>query len=252
MAAAQQRLSTEFAVAPEPRLSTGVFVSILLHGAVIAAFIVLRSGSSAPLPPMYKVQLIAAPAGERAIGVVQNEPQPTPPKPAPTPPVAPVTKSVPPTVKAPPKTKAPPKAAPAPVVATPTPPTKAAPPPTAAPAAGGGPTGGKGADVANVDTPGIDFPYPWYTQNITRRLILAFGQPKIALTAEVRFIIRRDGTVDPESIRMVTPSRDYSFNQQALGAVEAVANAKLFGPLPPGFQEDILPVTFRFSPNLTR
>ncbi|HTE44853.1 MAG TPA: hypothetical protein VK636_06385, partial [Gemmatimonadaceae bacterium] len=59
-------------------------------------------------------------------------------------------------------------------------------------------------------------------------------------------------SVDPESIRMVTPSRDYAFNQQALGAVEAVANAKLFGPLPPGFQEDILPVTFRFSPNLSR
>ena len=236
--------------AAEPRLSTGFAVSVLLHGAVIAAFVLLKSGSSAPMPPLYKVQLIAAPAGERAIGVVRDQPQPTPPKPTPAPPVAPVTKTPPPTVKAPPKPKA--KTPPPPVAATPTPPTKTATPPAPAPAAGGGPTGGKGADVANVDTPGIDFPYPYYTQNITRRLILAFGQPKIALTAEVRFIIRRDGSVDPESIRMVTPSRDYAFNQQALGAVEAVANAKLFGPLPPGFQEDILPVTFRFSPNLSR
>ena len=35
-----------------------------------------------------------------------------------------------------------------------------------------------------------------------------------------------------------------------LGAVEAAANAKSFGPLPSGFSEDILPVTFRFSPQL--
>jgi hypothetical protein len=30
-------------------------------------------------------------------------------------------------------------------------------------------------------------------------LILAFGQSRIALTAEVRFIIKRDGSVDPQA-----------------------------------------------------
>jgi protein TonB len=151
-------------------------------------------------------------------------------------------------------TKATPKPTP-PKVATPTQPAKTPeqPTPTAqAPTAGGGPTGGKGADVAAVDTPGIDFPYPGYTNNIVRQLILRFGQSSARLTAEVRFVIRRDGSVDPESIKRVPSSGDYSFDQRALAAVEAAANANAFGPLPPGFREDILPVTFRFSPSLIR
>jgi len=48
----------------------------------------------------------------------------------------------------------------------------------------------------------------------------------------------------------VTSSGNYSFDQKALGAVEAAANAKRFGRLPDGFREDILPVTFRFTPSL--
>jgi hypothetical protein len=34
--------------------------------------------------------------------------------------------------------------------------------------------------------------------------------------------------------------------------VESAANAKAFGALPAGFNEDILPVTFRFSPRVIR
>lgn len=237
------------AAIPEPRFSTGFIASVLLHGALIAAFIFTKSGAPAPAPPIYKVELIAAPAGERAVGVVQDQPQPTPPAPTP---VAAVTKTPVPRTKIPAPPKAKTKPTTAPVAATPTPPTKTATPPTTAPVAGGGPVGGKGADVANVNTSGIDFPYPWYTQNITRQLLIAFGESRIALTAEIRFIIKRDGSIDPESVHFVTQSSSYSFNQQVLGAVETVARGKLFGPLPPGFQEDILPVTFRFSPNLSR
>jgi TonB family protein len=68
----------------------------------------------------------------------------------------------------------------------------------------------------------------------------------------VRFTIKRDGSVDPASIHLVTPSGNYTFDQRALGAVEAAANAKVFGPLPGGFREDILPVTFWFSPSVLR
>ncbi len=118
--------------------------------------------------------------------------------------------------------------------------------------AGGGPTGGRGADVANVLTPGIEFPYPAYTDNIVRQLIKFFGQTTARFEAEVSFVIRRDGTVDPETIRFVTRSKNYSFDQRAYGAVEAAANAKAFGPLPPGFREDILPVRFRFTPSIMR
>jgi protein TonB len=234
--------------AAAPRLGGGFFASVLFHGALVAAFFALRPPPAPPTPPLYRVQLFAAPPGQRAVGVVQ-EPQPAPVTPTPVPPS---TKAAPPVQKSSP-TKARPK--PTAKVATPTPSTKLAEPPkTAAPAptAGGGPTGGKGADVAAVDTPGIEFPYPGYTNNIVRQLILQFGQSSATYTAEVRFVIRRDGSVDPESIRLVTPSPNYSFNQRALGAVEAAANAKAFGPLPAGFREDILPVTFRFSPSVIR
>ena len=96
------------------------------------------------------------------------------------------------------------------------------------------PTGGKGTDVANVDTPGIEFPYPGYLQNISREVLRQFQtqQTRLTLIADVRFMIKRDGTVDPESIRLVTSSGNYSFDQKALGAVEAAANAKRFGRLP--------------------
>ena len=236
--------------ASSPRLSGGIVASVLLHGALVAGFFALRPPPPQPSPPLYRVQLFAAPPGARAVGVVQ-EPQPAPV--VTTAPVPPSTKAAAPIQKTvPSKTRPKPPTA---KVATPTMPTKAAEPPkenTPAPTAGGGPTGGKGADVATVDTPGIDFPYPGYTNNIVRQLILQFGQSSARFTAEVRFVIRRDGSVDPESIRLVTPSPNYSFNQRALGAVEAAANAKAFGPLPPGFREDILPVTFRFSPSLIR
>jgi hypothetical protein len=62
------------------------------------------------------------------------------------------------------------------------------------------------------------------------------------------FMIRRDGSVG--NIEIINTSHNYSFDQRAKGAVEAAANAKAFGPLPPGFTEDILPVRFRFSPSL--
>lgn len=231
-----------------PRLTAGVVASVLLHGGLIAAFFVMRPAPPPPSPPVYRVQLLAAPPGERAVGVVQEAPAAVPkaaPAPPPTKTAVPKPKKITPAAKAKPVPKA----------ATPVAPTKTAeqPKPTTPPqAAGGGPTGGKGADVANVDTPGIDFPYPYYTANIVRQLILQFGQTSARFTAEVRFVIRRDGSVDPQSIQLVTPSPNYSFNQRALGAVESAANAKAFGPLPAGFREDILPVTFRFAPSLIR
>lgn len=233
--------------AAEPRLGAGVVASILLHGGLVAAFFVLRPGTPPPGPPIYRVRLIAAPAGERAIGVVQPKPEPVVEKPAPVAPPKPTPKKTPAPVKTPPKAtkQAPADATPVPKPATP----KTAEP---APTAGGGQTGGRGADIANVVTPGIEFAYPAYTDNIVRQLIKFFGQTNARFTAEVSFVIRRDGTVDPETIRFVTRSGNYSFDQRAYGAVEAAANANAFGTLPPGFREDILPVRFRFTPSILR
>jgi hypothetical protein len=208
----------------EPRLSGGFIVSILFHGALVAAFVTLRPGSSPPAPPVFKVQLIAMPAPVA---------KPTPPPAAP-----PITK------KAAPKA-APTKKTPAPAPTTAAPPA-AAPPPAAV---------GRGSDVTNLVTAGIEFPYPGYINNIANSILKDFAVIHTgggALRAEVSFIIRRDGTVDPESIRLVKSSGVFSFNQDALAAVEAAANRRAFGPLPPSFREDILPVRFSFDPSTIR
>ena len=106
--------------------------------------------------------------------------------------------------------------------------------------------------MQNVSTGGVDFPYPYYTNRIVNEILKRFQPQRVLLTAEVRFVIRRDGTVDPASIRLQTSSGVYSFDTQAMGAVEAAANSKAFGALPSGYQDDILPITFRFSPALVK
>jgi protein TonB len=131
----------------------------------------------------------------------------------------------------------------------------AAPAPKAASAAaaraGGGPTGGKGADVANVQVDGIAFPYPGYLENVVRQIALRFKPPGGgALQAVVAFLIRRDGSV--AGIRLTTRSGVYSFDTEAMGAVDAAAQARAFGPLPQGFSDDALPVIFSFDPRLIR
>jgi outer membrane biosynthesis protein TonB len=230
-----------------PRLSAGIAASVLFHAAVAVAFIFMTAhGREAPTPPLYKVQLLAAPAGPRAAGVVQPpDVTPAPPTPAPIPKSTPETKLAP---KAKPKTVTPPKKA------TPVAQPKTAPPKTetAAPKAGGGAIGGKGADESPLDTPGLEFPYPEYLRNIAREVIHQFQtqQTRLTLVADVAFIIRRDGTIDPNSLRIAKSSGNYAFDQQALGAVEAAGNTKRFGSLPAGFREDILPVVFRFTPAL--
>lgn len=231
-----------------PSLALPVVASLGLHAAVVAAFIALKAPAAPPMPPVYRVKMFAAPPGPRQIGVVQ--PTPTAPTPAPAPtPVRPKTEA--PTMPAPSR-KVP--ARKQPKQATPTPPT-ATRPATKTPAAtaGGGEVGGRGADVANVNTGGIDFPYPGYLENIVRQVALRF-KPSVsgALRAEVSFLIRRDGAVPLSSIRLVTRSGVYSFDLEAQGAVEAAANANAFGPLPSGFADDVLPVRFRFDPKVLR
>ncbi|HVX41639.1 MAG TPA: TonB C-terminal domain-containing protein [Gemmatimonadaceae bacterium] len=232
---------------PAPRLRGPIVASILLHGGLIAAVVLLRPPPPPPTPPIYRVQLIAAPAGERAVGVVQDQPPTAEPveKTTPTPP--PPAKAVPtPKLAAP--TKAKPKPTPKAVTQVPNPDKSKT---AQAKPAGGGETGGKGADVANVNTPGIDFPYPGYINNVARQILLRF-RPVGNYTATVRFVIRRDGTVDPNSIAISEHAQSWNFEQAALAAVEAAANAKAFGPLPGSFNEDILPVQFRFTPSMYR
>ena len=124
--------------------------------------------------------------------------------------------------------------------------TEKAAPATKAPKAGGGPVGGRGTDVATVQTAGIDFPFPGYLNNIVRQIALNFRpkNPNSPLSATVSFLIHRDGSVT--NVKFLTRSGVYSFDLEAQGAVERASSA--FGPLPDGFRDDVLPVVFSFDP----
>jgi len=217
--------------------------SLILHVVLVGLFIVLRPSAPPPSAPVYRVDLVAAPAGERAPGVVKPA---TPAPPVAAPPVRPkaAPHEMPALTTKPLKKSAIPEA-------TPTLPTETKPdtkPPTTA---GGGESGGHGTDVVTVNTGGIDFPYPGYLENIVRQIAVRFQtSSRGALHAEVFFIINRDGSV--RGINIVQRSGAYSFDADAQGAVEAAAHARAFGPLPTGYTEESLPVTFKFDPRLRR
>jgi periplasmic protein TonB len=219
-------------------------MSLALHLSLVAmVLIVSRKRPEEPLPPIYKVDIVAAPPGERAIGEVKPETPPveTPPAAAPVAPPTPKERAIP-LAKAAAK-----KAA---TRSTPVPPAPQAVPKTAAPKAGGGPQGGNGTDVATVHTEGIEFPFPGYLNNIVRQIALNFkpSDTNSALRAEVMFLIYRDGSV--KIVRFVTRSGSYAFDLEAQGAIESAASN--FGRLPDGFRDDVLPVVFSFDPRFLR
>ena len=229
------------------RLGGPLGVSAVLHASIIAAAIFARPAPPKALPPVYKVSLIAAPPGPRAIGEVTPQPAPAPPPtPAPPPPRA---ETNPRDMPAPTKPKPAAKKAAAP--ATPTVAKKAAPKDEPQPKAGGGPTGGTGTDVANVKIEGVEFTDPAYVNNIVRQIAVRFSPRNPgALRAEVFFIVRRDGSVG--EFRFLTKSGVFAFDLEAQGAVEAAGSAKAFGALPSSYTNDFLPVIFSFDPSLIR
>lgn len=232
------------AVSPSGRggaaFAVSIGASVLLHAAIVMAFLQLRPSKAPAMPPIYRVNIIAAAPGPPARGVVTPTAEPAPPE----------TKS-PPRPKSeeivPVKTKTPPRRTPR--LATPSVSEKRVDRNTPAPVAGGGETGGRGTDVANIRTEGIDFPFPGYLENIVREIALRFRPPRGSpLKAEVMFLIRRDGSIT--GFRFLQRSGSFTFDLEAQGAVEAAATR--FGPLPGGFREDVLPVIFSFDPRLIR
>ena len=227
------------AARPSTGLGGALALSVLVHVAVVGSALLLKAAPEASLPPMYRVDLIAAPPGPRAAGVVRE-----------TPPAAEPTAKAPPKADTPEPTRAAPIKPPERRVQTRATPNVTANPrervdASKAPTAGGGEVGGTGADVVTVRTEGIEFPFPGYLQNIVRNVALNF-KPRNpgALKAEVFFFIRRDGSIT--GFRFITPSGNFAFDLEAQGAVEAAARS--FGPLPVGFSDEILPVTFYFDP----
>jgi periplasmic protein TonB len=221
-------------------LAASVGGSLALHVVIIAAFLALRAGSPRAMPPIYRVNIIAAAPGPSAAGVV-----------SPTTPVTETDNPAPPRPKTDEVVNVPTKTLTrrVPKLATPNVAKNKADRNAPAPVAGGGERGGKGTDVANVRTEGIDFPYPGYLENIVRQIAVLFHPPAGSrLKAEVMFLIRRDGTIS--GLQFLQRSGSFTFDLEAQGAVEAAS--KKFQPLPAGFKDDVLPVIFSFDPRLIR
>jgi outer membrane biosynthesis protein TonB len=109
-----------------------------------------------------------------------------------------------------------------------------------------------GTDPATVKVDGVRFQYPEYLRNIVAQIYRRWSRPKgnVTLRAEVLFFIRRDGTI--LNFQFVQRSGSFTFDLAAQGAVEAAGNAQAFGPLPEGYPNDVLPVSFFFDPKTLR
>ncbi|MEP6765741.1 MAG: TonB family protein [Gemmatimonadaceae bacterium] len=235
-------------------LRMSLVYSALLHVGAVAVAVVIGLRKLPERPPAYRVELIGAAGMKKQMGIVGEQ---TPEASAAAKAEAPKAAERPPEVTkvAVPKAKA--KPVPKPKQATPNPTkSKAATPKTDAraaekttpPVAGSGNKTGKGTDVTNMVSDGIDFPYPGYLSGIVRQIKLNFEVPKAGtlLVAEVHFLIHRDGSVTDISVTKSSGSR--SFDREATGAVEAAGASRAFGALPAGFPDDVLPVYFTFSP----
>lgn len=190
-------------------------------------------------PPVYRVELVAAPRPQpntrRAPEVVER---PSAPPPAP----APVRQQQRPAVPV----EKPPPTPPRPAQTEPTPRTT----PAAEPLPGVAPSTGN--DPVTVKVEGQEFPYPEYLNNLVAQVYRRWDRPagNVALKAEVFFLVHRDGSIS--NLRFVTRSGNFAFDLEAQGAVEAAAGSGGLGPLPDGFLDDVLPVSFFFDPQRVR
>ena len=209
--------------------------TVMVHGAAIAVLIMNPQAKRPAPPPVYRVELVAAPAPEpnarQAPEVMQRPAAPaaTVPKKA-TPPSKTIAK------------------APPPRTATPEVKREPAPRTTAPEAPVPGVTPSTGTDVATVKTTGVEFPYPDYLRNMMAQIYRRWQRPtdNVMLKAEVLFFVHRDGSVS--NVQFVKRSGNFAFDLEAQGAIEATANAGAFGRLPEGFPADLLPVSFFFNP----
>lgn len=222
------------AALPREGLAAGAIGTVAVHVGAVLVVLLGLSRDVGPQPLVYSVDLVAAP---RPTSTSRAAPVPSAP---PAPPTVVPKPKVPPKHTAPvAKPKVPPKVDPK------VEPTAAK--PATSPLAPGA-TPGTGTDVDNVKVQGAQFPYPDYLNRLANEILRRWARPlgAAALEAEVSFTINRDGSVG--NIRVVRSSRSYSFDLGAQGAVEQAAEDRAFGPLPSGWQSDILQVAFLFTP----
>jgi outer membrane biosynthesis protein TonB len=207
--------------------------TLTLHGTLLAVALWAPPAVRNPVPPVYRVELVAAPRPEpqrQAPEAVQRPAEP--PAPAETEPRrTSVARTPPPPVRARVEREPAPR----------TNPTELAP----------GEKPSTGADVATVKTTGVDFPHPEYLRNIVAQIYRRWRRPTgtRSYRAEILFFVHRDGSIS--HLQFVTRSGSFAFDLEAQGAIEAAGNAGAFGPLPQAYPADVLPVSFFFDPERT-
>jgi outer membrane biosynthesis protein TonB len=214
--------------------------TLVIHATVGGAVLRFPNQERHAAPPVYRVELVAAPLPQpearRAPEAVERPPE----RPAPAVPIAP-------------RPRAPTAAKPAPTPTPPSPSPREPTPRTTPPEAPlPGVTPSTGSDPATVKVEGQEFPYPEYLRNLVAQVYRRWERPggQVALKAEVFFLVHRDGSIS--NLRFVTRSGSFAFDLEAQGAVEAAATAGGFGPLPDGFSDEVLPVSFFFDPQKVR
>lgn len=212
----------------------GLAGTITVH-AVAVVLLTAGTPSRKPLPPTYRVRLVAAPAPDQETRKAPEAfERPAEEKPAPVP-----------AAKPPPRSSTVSRATP--------PPTQDATRREAAPRTTSqnqplpGERPSTGNDVATVSTEGVEFPFPVYLQNVVAQVLRRWKRPdgSTALEAEVSFFVHRDGSIT--GLQLLKRSGVYDFDMEALGAVESAGRSSAFGDLPDGWQSDVLFVRFYFS-----
>ncbi len=215
-------------------VSLGLAGTVVVHGLAGVFLFAAAAGSRAPLPPTYKVRLIAAPeptqetrkAPEALERPAEEKPAPAPH--AKQPPKSTVSQATPPPTNDATRREAAPRTTP---MVAPLP----------------GETPSTGSDVATVSTEGVEFPFPEYLQNIVGQILRRWQRPlqSTPLDAEVSFFIHREGSVT--DLQFIKRSGNFAFDLEAQGAVEEAGRFKAFGSLPDGWPADVLFVRFYFS-----
>lgn len=212
----------------------GLMGTAVVHGLAIVAVVLVAQRAPAPVPIVYAVDLVAAPAPTEAPRRAAQEATP-----AAEAEIAPI---LPPKQQVKPE-PARPKPANQVKVEDKAPVTKSQETPIAAT------TPSTGRDVVTLSQAGMQFPFPDYLRKITNEIYRRWQQPlaRTNLNVEVAFVILRDGSV--RDITFVTKSGREDFDLTAMGAVEAAGAVRAFGPLPSGFVGDQLPISFFFAPS---
>lgn len=210
----------------------GLVGSLVVHLVLLAGVVAMARRATAPVPLVYAVNLVAAPAPGRAPrrAVESATPSATPES---VRPVTPIRTTTPP----PAPRDAPARTEPAVPTRTDVTPLPGVQPST-------------GTDELTFRQDGLRFPYPEYLENIVtqiRRRWTSPTGPRLRLRVEVAFTIHRDGSVT--DIGYVRRSGNLLFDASALGAVERAGRDLAFGTLPDGWNGESLPISFAFTPD---